>query len=318
MIRRLATRVRTLVALGLAAAALCGCETGATTRPAHVDYPPPRPAPAAGAPTIGTRAPTKPLDAAADASAAEPSSSASSSSAPCGASSDWNTTGAATQPAAAPGRGLVYFFPGIEGGPWMLEWARRAARDAGCDAEFRTLDWQRLDVLGNLVELERNRARAAHVAQELVAFRAATPDAPIDLVGYSGGGGLAVMIAEALPESLRIRNLVLVHAAISPTHDLTTALRRVDGALVNFYSRGDWVILGLGTRAFGAMDRTHTDSAGHVGFDLPRAVPDAALRARVQQVSWTPAMIRSGHWGGHATIITYGFNKTYVAPYLLP
>ncbi|MGE0479399.1 MAG: hypothetical protein AB7Q17_02895 [Phycisphaerae bacterium] len=318
MTDRVATGWFALLALGVAAALVFGCETGATTRPAHVDYPSPRVVPSPGAATNGARPPTRRLDAAAGASAAAPFASSPSSTAPPPVVSGSSATVTATQPAAQRTPGLVYFFPGIEGGPWMLEWARRAARDAGCEAEFRTLDWQRLDVLGNLVELERNRARAAQVAAEIVAFRNASPTAPIDLVGYSGGGGLAVMIAEALPESLRIRNLVLVHAAISPTHDLAAALRRIDGLLVNFYSHGDWVILGLGTRAFGAIDREHTDSAGHVGFDLTRAVPDLALRERVRQVRWTPEMIRSGHWGGHATIITYGFNKTYVAPYLLP
>ena len=138
------------------------------------------------------------------------------------------------------------------------------------------------------------------------------------MVGYSGGGGLIIMIAEALPDGVKLNNAVLVHAAISPDYNLVPALEHIDGKLVNSYSPGDWLVLGLGTRLFGTTDREHTESAGKVGFVIEKAVTDVDLRAKVEQIKWSREMISSGHLGGHATINFYKWNKEYVVPYLLP
>lgn len=224
----------------------------------------------------------------------------------------------ATQPAVSPAdRGLVWMFPGIEGGPFALTFARNAFRDAGVDAEIRIYDWRRpFQPLANLTEYEENRAKARQVAADLALYHAQHPTAPIDLVGYSGGGGLVVMIAEALPEEVRLRNVLLVQPALSPDYDLTAALRRIDGQLVNFYSPHDWFILGWGTKTFGTMDRKYVDSAGKQGFDAARAAPDATLRKKIVQEPWRDEMVLSGHLGNHLSIMLYGWNKKYVAPYL--
>ena len=214
--------------------------------------------------------------------------------------------------------GLVYLLPGIEGGPWSLQWARRAFRDAGVESEIRSYSWKRpFGTLDNLTDYEGNRARAATLADEIATYRQQHAAAVIDIVGYSGGGGLAVMVAEALPEQVRLRNIVLVQAALSPNYDLTPALAHVAGKLVNFYCPTDWLILGVGTKLFGTMDRAKTTSAGKDGFDLECAVLDPAVRARVEQHRWKPEMLRTGHLGNHASILLYSWNKRYVAPYLL-
>ena len=136
-------------------------------------------------------------------------------------------------------------------------------------------------------------------------------------MGYSGGGGLAVMVAEELPEGVRLRNVVLAQPALSPDYDLTRALQRIDGKLVHFHSPHDWLILGLGTRVFGTMDRTKTSASGKNGLDLARVVQDPRLRAKIEQVRWNAGMLGTGHWGGHTGILSYGWNKCCVAPYLL-
>ena len=64
------------------------------------------------------------------------------------------------------------------------------------------------------------------------------------------------------------------------------------------------------------MDRRHVTSAGRYGFDLAAAVPDPALRSRVRQSAWTPALRTAGHDGGHLGILTYEWNKRCVAPVL--
>jgi hypothetical protein len=215
-------------------------------------------------------------------------------------------------------RGLVWVFPGVEGGPWSMQWACRSFRDAGADQAIEIFDWQRLGgTLANLTDYPGNRQRAAAVAERIAAYRTAHPGAPIDLVGYSGGGGVAVFVVEALPEDVRLRHVVLAQAALSPDYDLTRALRRIDGALVSFHSPYDWAILGAGTAVWGTMDRKHVESCGKVGFDAERAVPDATLRDRLVQRGWGREMLEVGHTGGHAPILTYEWNKRFVAPYLL-
>ena len=216
-------------------------------------------------------------------------------------------------------RGLVWMVPGIEGHPCRLSWACRGLRDAGVDAKIHVYDWSRplLDPLKNLEDYEGNLQRAGEIAEQLATYRRAHPQASVDLVGYSGGGGLAVMVVEALPEDVRLRNVILVQPALSPGYDLTAALSRIDGKLVNFFSPYDWLILGLGTRVFGTMDRREVASAGKERFDLARAVREPTLRAKVEQRGWELRMIGDGHIGTHLSMLSYWWNRRYVAPYLL-
>ncbi len=217
--------------------------------------------------------------------------------------------------AGRPESGLVYVFPGVDGVGWEVQRAVDGLRDAGVTAQIRIFDWQApLDPLENLTDEVRNRRLAEGVAAELRAFRRARPGAPIDLVGYSGGGGMALFAAEALPDQVTIRRIVLVHAAVSPRYDLTRALAQVELELVNFYSARDWLILGVGTTLLGTIDRAYSAAAGQAGFDVEAAVPRPEQRGLVRQVEWTRTMITAGHWGGHLSIGAYEWNRRFVAP----
>ncbi|HNQ22298.1 MAG TPA: hypothetical protein PKK06_04315 [Phycisphaerae bacterium] len=215
--------------------------------------------------------------------------------------------------------GLLWVFPGVEGGEHSVARACRAFRDAGVTADIEIHDWDRpFGLLVNLMSYERNRRDAAGVAERIAAYRAQHPAAPIDLVGYSGGGGVALMVTEALPDDVHVRHVLMVQPAVSPDYDLSTALAHIDGKLVLFYCPSDWLILGWGTRLFGTMDRRKVASAGKTGFDLPKAAPDPTQRAHLEQVCWTADMRATGHRGKHRNILGYRWNKAYVAPYLTP
>ena len=215
--------------------------------------------------------------------------------------------------------GLVYMFPGIEGGYWSLGEARRAFRDAGIDSAIYTHEWKYPFLwLGNLTDYSANRDAAQKAAERIVDYYSRYPGRPVDLVGYSGGGGLAVMTAEALPADVQVRHVILVHAAISPTYDLTGALKNIQGDLVNFYSPYDWFMLGLGTSVFGTIDSEHVAAAGQTGFDLDEAVSEDVLRPKVKQHEWSLEALRHGHLGGHLTIAFYQWNRDKVAKCLMP
>lgn len=218
-------------------------------------------------------------------------------------------------------RGLIWMFPGVQGGPWMLAEAHRAFRDAGIDAAVEVYDWQRLPLVGslsNLTSIDRNRREAALLADSIARHFDDNPGCRIDLIGYSGGGGLALMVAEALPQRVRLHNVILVQSATSPDYDLTNVLEKLDGKLINFYSPRDWLHLGFGTKIFGTMDRVRTVSAGKEGFNVRTAIPDATMRDRLVQHRWTEEMKTYGHYGGHLPMFGYEWNKKYVARYLVP
>lgn len=214
--------------------------------------------------------------------------------------------------------GLIWMFPGVEGGPAAMDRAYRGLRAGGVTAGIQVYDWNRpFGLISNLVSYEGNRMEAARIAAEITEFARENPRAPIDLVGYSGGGGLAIMVAEALPPEVRLRNVILAQPAISPEYNLSRALQRVSGVMVNFHSRLDFVVLGLGTKVMGTLDRQHGPSAGMSGFNVAVAVPDSSQRSRLVQRAWSGEMIGAGHLGGHSGMLTYGWNKMYVAPYLV-
>lgn len=208
---------------------------------------------------------------------------------------------------------------GIEGGALSMVLAKQAIIDAGVPGEVRVLEWgMPLGGLNNLVEYDRNRHVARKLVQELVEYRRMRPRGPINIVGYSGGGGMAVMLAEALPESVHVRSVLIVQGAVSRDYDLTRVLQHVDGRVVNFYCPSDSVVLGMGTQVWGNMDRGKGPAAGKDGFLLDLAVPNPALRAKVVQVAWTQEMMRSGHFGGHVECLGYQWNRDFVAPWLKP
>lgn len=215
-------------------------------------------------------------------------------------------------------RGLVWVFPGVDSDAARMRPVIDAYRSAGVDSAIRMHDWTRpFGLFSNLVSLHRNRADADRIAREIAAYGRAHPGRPIDLVGYSGGAGMAVFTAEALPADVHLRHVILVQAALSPQYDLCPALERVDGRLVAFHCPRDWLILGAGTSLLGTMDRRHSAAAGKDGFEIEQAIRDAALRERFEPQCWTSEAIREGHPGSHRAMLAYDWNRLRVAPRLI-
>jgi pimeloyl-ACP methyl ester carboxylesterase len=205
----------------------------------------------------------------------------------------------ASQTAKSAPDNLVLMLPGVEGGSWQLTSVVDGLHDAGVRQEIEIIPWGKwpLSSMDNLMNHEANLERAKKISERIAAHRQTHPSSSITLVGYSGGGGIAVMVAEALPENVSIDRLILIAAAVSPEYDLTKVLSHVRGNMVNFYSENDWFMLGWGTQTFGTIDRKNTAAAGRIGF------VDAAGKPResqqIKQIEWRPDWARLGHWGGH-------------------
>jgi len=169
----------------------------------------------------------------------------------------------------------------------------------------------------DLTNVANRDARALEIAAEVTAFQTRRPGAPVFLVGKSGGTGLVVKALEQLPENA-VEATVLISPALSPTYDLSRALRAVRREMVVFWSPLDVIVLGLGTRIFGTIDRIKSVSAGLVGF-RPRDLRDEAKRrqyAKLRQVRWRPRMARTGYLGGHVGPDSPAFLRKYVVPLL--
>lgn len=195
--------------------------------------------------------------------------------------------------------GCIIFLPGIEGTGWELQSTVAGLRDAGLDHAVEIILWgtRPLGSIKNLVDLSANRAEAEEIADRIVELRRTNPRAPITLVAYSGGAGVALLAVEALPDDVQVDRLVLVAAAVSPTYDLSRAHRHCRDGIVSIYSEKDWFILGVGTSLLGTIDRAFTPAAGKVGFQNG----DGSLRIEIglTQIAWCDEWVSLGHEGGH-------------------
>jgi pimeloyl-ACP methyl ester carboxylesterase len=169
----------------------------------------------------------------------------------------------------------------------------------------------------NLCALDRNKRQARKVADKIIDYQNRYPNRPVHIVGHSGGGGLAVLVLEALPPTRQISAAVLLAPALSPTYDLSRALRRTSSGIWNFYSPYDVGFLRAGTTVFGSIDGEHGSSAGAVAFTPPwgLASEDRLLyRSKLHQQRYTYAMSSSGHSGGHFGWADERFVKNWLAP----
>ncbi|MBN2063289.1 MAG: hypothetical protein JW745_00690 [Sedimentisphaerales bacterium] len=207
-------------------------------------------------------------------------------------------------------QGATWLIPGIEGQATMVKPVIKALRDSGYQGDIYTLNWGNpLLPFRNLCNEKYKQEKAQTLANNIVKYAQDHPHQPIDIIGYSAGAGLTIMAVEKLPPHVKVRNITLVHGAISPEYDLTAALANTSGSIKNVSSKADWLILGLGTTIFGTMDNSHSSSAGMVGFDTQMAVPDPLQRHKLKQIKWKAKQKR---WGGHITLYQYAFNKKYV------
>lgn len=214
------------------------------------------------------------------------------------------------------GRGLVLVADGVGGLDLCGTGLCHAAARAGLPHQVRVVCWGHGPGRWHrdLTRVERHVEQAAALAAEVGSFRAQHPDAPVFLLGKSGGSGIVVRALEALPPG-SVERAVLLAPALSPGYDLSAALRAVRRDLVAFYSPLDLIVLGLGTRLFGTIDRVRSVSAGLTGF-LPPPAADEIQYRKLRQVRWRPAMGTSGYLGGHIGPDSPAFLRRYVVPLL--
>ena len=217
-----------------------------------------------------------------------------------------------------PVKSLVIFTESIRwlGVRWGLTAVSRGLRQGGIDAEVLYWRWHKTWrgwlVLPAIMAPVMLESEARRLADFVAKCRRETPDRPIYLMGYSCGAFVALRALELLPPDVRVDAAVFLAAAFDPDHDMTAAMSRVRGRIVNCSSSLDCLIVGAGTCLFGTAERTFGPSAGMVGLRHP-----SARDPRVVQVHWRPAMMAQGYFGDHFTVASSGFVARHVAPLLM-
>lgn len=211
-------------------------------------------------------------------------------------------------------RGYVLMLPGVECYASHHEGIYRGLRDAGESRAIEINEWgyRPFGTFPNLMSYELNRERARRLAEKLTAYSRDHPGAPITVIGYSGGGAMALFTAEALPEGVLLDRIVLLGAAISPGYDVGPALARCRRGVANFYSERDRFMGGWATETFGTMDRRKTRTAGHVGFR--DAAGGLLVSQGLVQNPWRPEWQRFGNGGGHGGWRARAWAREVLAP----
>jgi len=217
--------------------------------------------------------------------------------------------------------GLVIILPGIEGESALNHDIRRGLVAAGVDRALPIYNWGRpipgVGMILNQMDFIGNRLAGVSIAKMIEEYQENHPGRPVFLVGHSGGGGVAVFVAEAMPEGKQVDGLVLLSASIWSGYDLTKALGRCKYGIVNFYNESDVGLLGIGTTLTSNVDGMRGPSAGLIGFNRERQTdPEEKKLAyhKLFQVRMTPGMTGGGD--PHTAGTQPGFVASYVAPWV--
>lgn len=214
---------------------------------------------------------------------------------------------------------MVLVLPGIDGRTLLSLNIALGLADGGVQSCIEIVDWTTGLLPLALYHLRSRRMHesgAREVAARIVEYRERYPGRPIHIIGYSGGGGVALYALDELPADRQVTSAILVGAAVSPGFDVRSLLAKTERGIWNYYSPLDCLFLGAVTSVFGTVDGKHTFSAGAVGFrkagDELSEHPSA--ERGLHQCEFHPAMLRQFHLGGH-----FGWsNRVFVAEEIAP
>ncbi len=167
--------------------------------------------------------------------------------------------------------GLAVILPGIEGVSGYNLNIKKGLINSGLDWAVTTYSWGRpvplLGPLINQMDVVGNRLAGQQIARWIAKeYLDKYPGRPVWLIGHSGGGGVAVFAAEAMPPGKKITGLVLLSASIHKDYDLSKAMGRLEYGIVNYYNPDDSALLALGTTITSNVDGRRGPSAGLRGF----------------------------------------------------
>lgn len=207
--------------------------------------------------------------------------------------------------------------PGI-GGEMPIDHAMtRGLKDGGYAGKIEIYDWTEHDPgIDALLARQRNDREAKKISQMIEKRLKDDPKLQITLTSHSAGTGLAVWALEKLPEGMQVQTLVMLASALSPKYDLSAALKHVRGKAYLYYSNGDTLVLGAGTKLFGTVDGVNTEAAGLVGFSQPKGADEKQYQKLVQ-VPYDKGWLAYHDMGDHIGCMSRPFAQHVLAPVVL-
>lgn len=212
--------------------------------------------------------------------------------------------------------GYILLLTGVECyGSYHQEFVR-GLREGGVGAAIEVSEWgyKPFGTFKNLYNYPANRDIAARIAPRVIDYAKEHPNRPITLIGYSGGGAMALWLAESLPDPFQVDRIILSAPAISPRYDIGPALRHARRGMTVFYSARDWFMAGIATETWGTMDRVKTAAAGQLGFQDERG--ELLKCEGLTQIPWRPEWRPLGHDGGHSGWRARAWARQVLAPLL--
>lgn len=227
------------------------------------------------------------------------------------------TAGPATAPAVDFSHAWLLHLPGIGGELPVDHDLVDGLKEGGWKGPLTIYDWTENDPgLDALRNHKRNIREAGKIADMIETRVRKDPKVRIIVTSHSGGTGLAVWALEKLPDDVQVQDLLLLASALSPGYDLSHALKHVRGHAYVFYSQGDAVVLGTGTKMFGTIDGVRSQAAGLVGFEVPKGA-DRALYRKLVQKPYDQGWEVYGHFGNHIGCMSESFADHVLAPIVI-
>jgi pimeloyl-ACP methyl ester carboxylesterase len=214
-------------------------------------------------------------------------------------------------------KGIVYIVEGVGGFGVAPKVMQKILIESGVPHDIRQFHWSH--GFGrwhaDLTDDENLRRKGSALADAIMDVHVREIGRPVYLVARSGGTALVLRALAELPEQ-SVERVILLSAAVSPSYDLTPALRAVRMDVVSFWSPKDKLILGYGTSVFGTADGVQGDSAGLVGFQLPAESDETAIveYKKLRQIEWDASMRKTYNFGTHVGTTMPLFVRHYVAP----
>ena len=206
--------------------------------------------------------------------------------------------------------GLTLVLTGVQGRSFLEQQIALGLADAGVPGRIEVVDWTTGNPFRLIYHLRTRSfaaAAAARLAERIAEYRRSHPYEPVHVVGYSGGGYVALQILEALPPDVTVTSVTLLAPSCSPFLDVGPLAAKTELGLTHVRSPYDLLVLGLLTAIAGTTDGWHSPSAGFIGFHpegivLPGEEPTGAATnptGRYREMVYTVRWAARFHYGGH-------------------